>query len=40
MIITNKKTGKNITGLTIKYLENKITKEQFELYTKLTPKLK
>lgn len=35
MIATNKKTGKNITGLVIKYLEGKITKEEFELKTSL-----
>lgn len=30
MIVTNKKTGKDVTGLIIKLLEGKITKQEFE----------
>jgi len=35
MIVTNKKTGEDITGLVIKFLKGKITKRQFEAITKL-----
>lgn len=30
MIVTNTRTGKDITGLVLKRLEGKITKEEFE----------
>lgn len=35
MKVTNKKTGKDITKYTIQYLENKITKKEFEKLTGL-----
>ncbi len=30
MIVTNKKTGKDITGLVLKRMEGKLTKKEFE----------
>lgn len=35
MIVTNKKTGKDITGLVIKRMEGKITKNEFEKLAEL-----
>jgi len=35
MIVTNKKTGKDITKYVIQYLEKKIDKKQFEKITGL-----
>ena len=40
MIATNKKTGKDITGLVIEFLETKITKKEFEKRTGLNKKSK
>ena len=36
MKVTNKITGENVTKYVLQYLENKITKEQFEKLTGVT----
>jgi hypothetical protein len=38
MKVTNKETGKDITGLVIQLLEGKITKRKFEQLSKLSNK--
>ena len=38
MIVTNKITGKDVTGLYLQYMEGKLTKEQFEEKAELPTK--